>query len=118
MHIHITGLLIGFIIGAIDCGIIILSGPVTIPDFVSALFVWTMVGWAIHTSADMPIHPVIKAVVISWFFNIPWLIEFTVIHEQPNFFIPIIMMATIFGTVIGFLSQWAKRREPTVSSVT
>jgi len=111
MKIHLIGLLIGFTIGAVDCALFALMEPVRPADIGTALTFWTMVGWAVHTSADLPSHNIFKAVVVTWLFNIPWAIEFVILHKQQEMLVPIIGLATVFGAAIGLISSLVKRRE-------
>ncbi|KZL17929.1 hypothetical protein PsAD2_02806 [Pseudovibrio axinellae] len=110
MRLHLEGIAIGVLAGLLDCVVFVLSGPVKPADLASAIAVWTMVGWAIHTSADLPVHPIIKSIGLCLLFNIPWLIEFVFIHGQSDLLVPILVMAVVFGAAIGWLSQTIKGR--------
>lgn len=110
MKKHITGALIGVSIGTIDSAVFLASGEaLSIAAIITALSFWTTVGWAVHVS-DAPMPSVLKGILIAWFINFPWVIEFVITQGQKDLLMPMLIMATVFGAVIGFASQLIRRR--------
>ena len=114
MKLHLVGLAMGLCFGVFDCALFAMAGPVQLVDIASALTVWTMIGWAIHASYDLPSIPnVLKGVLLSWAFNIPWGLEFVVAHEMPDLLLPMIAISTLFGIAMGAISHKLKRQNRT-----
>ena len=110
MKKHITGLIIGLAIGALDCALFAVAGEsLTTAIVTTALSFWMTIGWAVHM-AEVPIPSVFKGVLIAWFFNVSWVIEFVINQGQTDLLIPMLVLATVFGAVIGLTSQYFRRR--------
>ncbi|WP_419903128.1 hypothetical protein [Kiloniella sp.] len=104
MKNHLIGLILGLVIGVIDCGLFAASGmPLTPPVIISALVFWTAVGWVIH-SVTIPLPSILKGLVVSLFLNTPWIIEFVFVQELSDMLIPMLSVATIFGVLLGLTS--------------
>ncbi|MES0810096.1 hypothetical protein ABLO27_11490 [Roseibium sp. SCPC15] len=105
MKQHFVGLAIGLSFGILDCVLFAMAGPIGLVDIASALTVWTMIGWAIHASAEMPFPHVLKGLLLTWAFNVPWVLEFVVAHKMSDLLLPMIIVATVFGLAMGVISQ-------------
>ena len=111
MKNHLTGILIGFLVGVIDCTLFIASGePVTGAMVAGALTFWPTVGWAVHM-IDMPAPAAIKGILVALFFNVPWIIEYVISQGQSELFAIMIGLGTVFGAVLGQISQFIRRRQ-------
>ncbi|MXN64773.1 hypothetical protein GR183_07630 [Stappia sp. GBMRC 2046] len=110
MNVHITGIALGIAIGLVDCSLFAATGmPITAPLAVEAVVFWAAVGWAIHT-VPVKLPGIVKGVAISWFLNIPWILEYAVVQGQAEIFMPMAVLGTLFGAVAGLVSAYLKRR--------
>ncbi len=105
MRKSLTGAVLGATIGVIDCVLFLALGEtVTTAMAIGAIAFWTTVGWAVHL-ADTNIRGAAKGAAISLFMNVPWIVEFALVQQQPGFAVPMIAISVVFGAVLGILSN-------------
>lgn len=111
MKHHVTGILIGFVVGLVDCALFVVSGePLTGAMIATALTFWPTIGWAVHMT-DIPLPAAAKGILVALFFNVPWIIEYVVSQGHTDLFVVMIGLATVFGALIGLTSQYIRRRQ-------
>ncbi len=110
MHTHITGLALGLAIGLIDCAIFAMSGEQLPAALVAvAIAFWATVGWAIHvTPQGLP--PLAKGISVAWLMNAPWFLEYIMLQGQAEMAVPMVVLATVFGAALGYLSNLIHKR--------
>ena len=92
------GLLLGSIAGILDLiPMVIQSLPWDAN--LSALSMWIIAGFFISTT-ELRIHPVLKGILISWLCLIPC--AFIIAWDEPFSVIPILLMTTFLGGLLGF----------------
>lgn len=110
---HLVGLAIGIIAGLVDCLIYYLSGmSIPIATAVSGVAFWATVGWTIHaTHGAAPGY--LRGILISLFFNVPWLVEFAWNQGATDLVLPILVVAVVLGVAMGAISQrlWQSARD-------
>lgn len=100
----VQGLVFGFIVGAVDCGIYVLMGaPVTAYDIATAITFWTFTGWLIHIS-QLAVPSVVKGFIISLALNVPWAINFAAQGMAQEVLPFMVVMGSLFGLFLGWLS--------------
>jgi hypothetical protein len=106
---HLVGLGIGIAAGVADCLVYYLSGmSIGIATAVSGVAFWATVGWAIHaTHGSAPGY--LRGILISLFFNIPWLIEFAWNQGATDLLVPVLIVGTVLGAAMGAVSQRLRR---------
>lgn len=113
MKLHLTGLAMGLAVGLIDCVLFsLVEGALPLALIATAVTFWTTVGWAVHV-APLSFVPVLKGIVVSWFMNIPWFIEYVALQGQNEMAIPMIGLATVFGALLGLVSGFIHKHQPT-----
>ena len=93
-----TGILIGMIAGFIDI-IPMIFQKLTWDANVSAFVMWLVVG-LITSTIDLNLKPVFKGILIAFLVLLPSAI--LIGWKQPATLIPIIVMTTILGGLLGF----------------
>ena len=101
----IQGLVLGFIVGAVDCGIYLSMGaPFTAYDIAVAITFWTMAGWLIHIS-QLAMPHVVKGLIIALALNVPWAINFAAQGMAQEVLPFMVVMGSVFGMLLGWLSS-------------
>jgi len=95
------GLLLGIVAGIIDVIPMILQN-LTWDANISAFTMWIVVGFLIST-IDLKINPIIKGVLIAFLVLLPTAI--LIGWKEPISLIPIIIMTTILGGLLGLSIQ-------------
>ncbi len=95
------GLLLGIVAGIIDVIPMILQN-LTWDANISAFTMWIVVGFLISTT-DLKINPIIKGVLIALLVLLPTAI--LIGWKEPLSLIPIIIMTTILGGLLGLSIQ-------------
>ena len=111
MKTVLTGLLLGFIAGALDCLLFYMSGfPITAVEMVGALSFWPAVGLVIFTS-NIPLPAILRGVLLAVVMSLPWAVDFT-FKNQLELILPLFIVAIIWGALLGLSQQWqAQRRQ-------
>lgn len=106
---HLVGLAVGIAAGAVDCLVYYLSGmSVGIATTVSGVAFWATVGWTIHaTHGSAPGY--VRGILISLFFNTPWLVEFAWNQGATDLLLPVLAVGTVLGAAMGAVSQRLSR---------
>ncbi|MTI09547.1 hypothetical protein [Curvivirga aplysinae] len=106
---HIQGLIIGLVIGGLDCLLFWMSGlPISGAMLVQALLFWMAVGWVIHV-VNLKMNFLLKGILVAIFLNSPWMIEFVFIQAMQDMLIPMLVVAIILGVVAACCSRFLKR---------
>lgn len=95
------GLLLGIIAGIIDVIPMIMQN-LTWDANISAFIMWIVVGFLIST-IDLKINPVIKGIIVAFMVLLPTAI--LIGWSEPFSLIPISIMTTILGGLLGFSIQ-------------
>ncbi|MDX1737283.1 MAG: hypothetical protein R3261_03555 [Alphaproteobacteria bacterium] len=110
MSNHLQGIVLGTIIGLVDCGLFMLSGmPITGLMALEAVLFWMAVGWVIHM-IPLAVPNFIKGIIFAGFLNLPWIIEFAYIQSLPDMVVPMVGVAVVLGALSGFMSGLLKKR--------
>lgn len=97
------GLLLGIVAGIIDVIPMILQN-LTWDANISAFAMWIVVGFLIST-IDLKINPMIKGILIAFLVLLPTAI--LIGWKEPVSLVPIIIITTILGGLLGFSIQKA-----------
>lgn len=92
------GLIIGLIAGILDV-IPMITQDLTYDANLGALSMWIIVGFLVSTSS-LNIKPVFKGLLYSYLTLIPS--AFLIAWKEPIALIPILVMTTILGALVGF----------------
>lgn len=104
MKNSIQGLVVGFLVGAVDCGLYLTMGvPVSSYDIAIALSFWTIAGWLIHVT-QLAIPNLLKGLLVALALNIPWAIHFTAQGMAQEVLPFMVVMGSLFGLLLGWLS--------------
>jgi drug/metabolite transporter (DMT)-like permease len=95
------GILLGIVAGLIDVTPMIIQ-KLTWDADISAITMWIIVGFLIST-IDLKINPIIKGILIAFLVLLPCAI--LIGWKEPISLIPIAIMTTILGGLIGFSFQ-------------
>ncbi|NLU38840.1 MAG: hypothetical protein GXX78_08120 [Bacteroidales bacterium] len=93
------GILLGIVAGIIDV-IPMIFQNLTWDANISAFAMWIIVGFLIAT-IDLKINPVIKGILTAFLVLLPTAI--LIGWKEPASLIPIVLMTTILGGLLGFL---------------
>jgi hypothetical protein len=100
------GLLLGFLAGLLDLiPMVVQSLPWDAN--LSALSMWTIAGFFISTTG-IKLNAVLKGIMISWLCLIPS--AFIIAWEEPFSIIPILLMTTFLGGILGYSFSFLVRR--------
>ena len=100
------GLFLGILAGIIDVIPMILQNLPLDAD-ISAFSFWIVSGFLIATS-ELSLKPVIKGILVSFTVLLPCLIMIG--WKEPQSLIPIIIMTTILGSILGFAINYFQNR--------
>lgn len=95
------GILLGIVAGIIDV-IPMIFQNLTWDANISAFAMWIIVGFLIAT-IDLKINPVIKGILTAFLVLLPTAI--LIGWKEPASLIPIVLMTTILGGLLGFLIE-------------
>jgi len=98
MNKIILGILLGSVAGIIDVVPMVLQ-KLSWNANISAFFLWVVTGFMIATSS-LPLHPIIKGILISFLILLPSL--FIIVSNGLKPLIPIFIMTTFLGGLLGF----------------
>ena len=102
----LTGLSLGLMAGLGDCALFWAMGtPITFEMALGGVIFWMGVGLAIH-AISLPFPYMIKGIALSLLFNIPWIIEYTIVQQQIDFLAPMVAVAIFWGLLIGISSKF------------
>ena len=104
MKNSIQGLILGFVIGAVDCGLYLAMGaPISSFDIAIALSFWTIAGWLIHV-VQLAVPNLLKGLIVSFALNVPWAIHFTAQGMAQDVLPFMVVVGSLFGLFLGWLS--------------
>lgn len=98
MRKYITGLILGIVAGIIDVIPMIIM-DLTWDANISAFSMWIIIGFLI-ASVDLKINSIIKGIIIAFLVLFP--IGILIGWKDPASLIPIAIMTTILGGLLGF----------------
>lgn len=98
MNNKFKGILLGALAGVIDVIPMILQN-ITWDANLSAFTMWVIVGFFI-SSIDLKVNPILKGVLISFLTLSP--VAILIAWKEPFTLIPIAIMTTILGSLLGF----------------
>ncbi|MBI5538761.1 MAG: hypothetical protein HY951_01780 [Bacteroidia bacterium] len=93
------GILLGIVAGIIDVTPMIIQ-KLTWDANISAFSMWVIIGFLIST-VELKINSILKGIIISFLALIPCAI--LIGWQEPKALIPISIMTTILGALLGFL---------------
>lgn len=74
-----------------------------------SIIFWFGCGFVVYL-ADIAPNKVVSSVLLTVLLNVPWYIALTVVANQPDHLIPLVIASLIMGTVIGLTSIWLNRK--------
>ncbi len=111
MKTVLTGLLLGFIAGVLDCLLFYMSGfPITVIEAAGALSFWPVVGLVIFTS-NIPLPAILRGVLLAVVMSLPWAVDF-IFKNQFELILPLFIVAIVWGALLGL----AQRRQVRATS--
>jgi hypothetical protein len=100
------GIILGITAGIIDL-IPMLIQRLTWDANISAFTMWIVVGFFI-AATELKINSIIKGIVIGYLVLLPS--SFIIGWQKPLSLVPILIMTTILGGLLGFTIEWIKRK--------
>ncbi|MFZ5940175.1 MAG: hypothetical protein ACOYXB_06340 [Bacteroidota bacterium] len=94
----VTGILLGALAGVIDV-IPMIVMKLSWDANISAFSMWVVIGFLLSVT-DMKIHPVLKGIVLAFMVLLPSAI--LIGWKEPSSLIPVAVMTTILGGLLGF----------------
>ena len=87
-------------------GLLLYFAEPTINNWVlvqSVLF-WFSVGFLAYL-VEISANKILSSLLVTVLLNLPWYIALTVVANQPDHLIPLIVASLVMGTIIGFVSM-------------
>ncbi|MBI3134663.1 MAG: hypothetical protein HYZ14_08335 [Bacteroidetes bacterium] len=102
-----------FIVGAVPAvleGILIFLADPEASNWIviQSIFFWFTCGFVVYL-VNIGYRKILVSLLLTVFLNIPWFIALTVVANQPDHLIPLLVASIIMGTLIGLLSAWLNK---------